>query len=94
MVIGLKTNLTCGSSCIRHNTAQDTIIEINRQEDLIRTTMRIFRRIDLKYNQTDVKMRYFPGRKGPVVYDCKDPTSVNSTTRKRLTMCSKLSHIM
>ena len=93
IVITFETNLTCGDDrCFKHTDLQTSIMEINRQYDLINTTKNIFEKNEHKYNQTDVIVRYFYGEEGPVVYACKEASHEYVIEDSNLTLCSKLYH--
>ena len=51
--------------------------------------MNIFRVKKVKYNNTDVIIRYFFGESGPVIYACKEASREYVIEGKNLTLCSK-----
>ena len=66
--VTFTTNLTCGDRCFKHTDNLTSIMEINRQDDLINEALKTTEKTELKYNKTDVIIRYFSGDKGPVIY--------------------------
>ena len=88
--ITFKTNLTCGDRCFKHTDDQTSIMEINRQYDVINN---IYTREILEYNQTYTVILYFFGEEGPVVYACRDTSYVHVTQDRNLTLCGKSYHI-
>ena len=92
----IKVNMTCGSSCIQHTYRNTSILEINRQEEII-NEISIIKVKKYRYNQTsDVIIRYFYGEKKPVFYFCeREETSfVQVIGYNNLTLCSKSYHIL
>ena len=56
-------------------------------------TMNMFKKMELKYNQTDLIVRYFFGEPGPVVYSCEESSHVDAIEYRNLTLCSKSYYI-
>ena len=52
-------------------------MEVDCQDVLINEVMKITKKTELEYNQTDVIICYFYGENSPVVYDCKDTSFVH-----------------
>ena len=94
IAITFKINLTCGDDrCFKHTDNQTSLMEINRQYNLITKTINIFEKNEYKYNQTDVIIRFFHGEKGPVVYACKEASHEDVIEDRNLRLCSKSCHI-
>ena len=91
-VITIKVNMTCGSSCIQHTYRETSILEINRQEEII-NEISILTVKKHRYNQTsDVVIRYFYGGKKPVFYSCENE-KIGFIEGTNLKLCSKSYHI-
>ena len=87
--ITFETNLICGDGCFEHTDDETSIMEIDRQYDVINETMNINKREILEYNQTSVVIRYFYQEEGPVIYACKKDSYVHVFQKRNLTLCSK-----
>ena len=88
--ITFKTNLICGERCFEHTDDNTSIMEIDRQYDVINRTMNINVVEFLDYNQTSVVIRYFYQEEGPIVYSCRNTSYVHVTQDRNLTLCGKL----
>ena len=92
--ITFETNLICGDGCFKHTGGQTSIMEIDRQYDVINETMNINVLEIMEYNQTSIIIRYFYQEEGPVVYACKRDSYVQVFQKRNLTLCSKSYYIL
>ena len=90
--ITIQGKLTCGSSYIQHTYRETSILEINRQEEII-NEISILTVKKHRYNQTsDVVIRYFYREKKPVFYSCENK-EIGFIEGTNLKLCSKSYHI-
>ena len=90
--ITIKVDMTCGSSCIQHTYRETSILEINRQEDIINKISILTVKIHRYDVKSDVVIRYFYGEKKPVFYSCENE-EIGFIEGTYLKLCSKSYHI-